>query len=154
MKGVVKGKTHDAIVPVRLGDRNVTFALEYERTAKSEERYADILNKFDLEKNLDRFPYLASSEEVLRFVSWQFRNSGRHICFGLLGNWYHRLLDTEVFDWECHQFRPLRTALGSNTHPPIFPNGARVSGKQPMTRTPLPVATTFGCQLLIVDYPA
>ena len=106
---------------VRLEDRNVTFGLEYERTAKGEEQYADVLNKFDLEKNLVRFLYLVSNEDVLRFVSWQLRNSNRYICFGLLGDWYRRLLDREVSDWECHQFRPLRTALGSNTHSVDFP---------------------------------
>jgi hypothetical protein len=106
---------------VRLEHRYVTFTLEYEMTAKSEERYADILNDFDLEKNLDRFLYLASSEDVLRFVSWQFRNSKRYICFGLLADLYRRLLETEVFDWECHQYRPLRNALGSNTHSVDFP---------------------------------
>ena len=30
---------------------------------------------------------------------------------------YRRLLDTEAFDWKCHQFRPFRTALGGSTHP-------------------------------------
>ncbi|MGO8734562.1 MAG: hypothetical protein ACLQVM_17440 [Terriglobia bacterium] len=117
MLGVVKGKVYDSIVTVRLDERDATFALEYERTAKSEERYADILNEFDLQKNLDRFLYLASSEDMMRFVSWQFRNSKRNVFFGLLADWYRRLLDTEVFDWTCHQYRPFRTALMGSTDP-------------------------------------
>jgi hypothetical protein len=93
------------------------FALEYERTAKSKELYADVRNKFEAEEDLDRFLYLASNEEVLKFVSWQFRNSKRDICFGLLSDWYGRLLDTQVFDWKCHQYRPFRAALMGGTHP-------------------------------------
>jgi hypothetical protein len=50
-------------------------------------------------------------------VSWQFRNSQRHVCFGFLADWYPRLLDTEVFDWKCHQYRPLRAALSGSTYP-------------------------------------
>lgn len=115
--GVVNGKIYDAIVAVRLEDQDATFALEYERTTKSEEQYVDVLNKFDAEDRLDRFLYLVPNEDVLKFVSWQFRNSKRQVCFGLLADWYRRLLDTEVFDWKCHQYRPLRTALSGSTHP-------------------------------------
>jgi len=117
MLGVVNGKVYDAIVTVRLDECDATFALEYERTAKSEEQYADVLNKFDSEKNLDQFLYLASTDEVLRLVSWQFRNSKRYVCFGLLADWYRHLLDTDVFDWTGHQYRPFRTALIGSTYP-------------------------------------
>lgn len=114
---VASGKVYDAIVTVRLEEHDATFALEYERTAKSEEDYKDILSKLDVEDRVERFLYLAPSEDVLRFVSWQFRNSPRHVCFGLLTDWYRRLLDTEVFDWQCHQYRPFRTALLHPAHP-------------------------------------
>jgi len=80
-----------------------------------------LVNKIDLlahlDYDLDRFLYLASNEDVLKFVSWQFRNSKRDICFGLLSDWYGRLLDTQVFDWKCHQYRPFRAALMGGTHP-------------------------------------
>ncbi len=102
---------------VRLDNRGATFALEYERTAKSKELYAEVRNKFEAEEDLDRFLYLASNEDVLKFVSWQFRNSKRNACFGLLGEWYRRLLDTGVFDWKCHQYRPFRAALIGITDP-------------------------------------
>ena len=115
--GVVNGKVYDAIVTVRVDNRDAAFALEYERTAKSEDQYAEVRNKFESEDDLDRFLYLASNEDVLKFVSWQFRNSKRHVCFGLLAEWYRRLLDTEVFDWKCHQYRPFRTALMGSTDP-------------------------------------
>ena len=115
--GVRNGKVYDAIVTVRLDNRGATFALEYERTAKSEGLYAEVRNKFEAEQDLDHFLYLASTEDVLKFVSWQFRNSKRNVCFGLLADWYRRLLDTEVFDWTCHQYRPFRTALMGSTDP-------------------------------------
>jgi hypothetical protein len=115
--GLPNGKVYDAIVTVRLDNRDATFALEYERTAKSEEQYAEVRNKFESEEDLDHFLYLASTEDVLKFVSWQFRNSKRNICFGLLSDWYGRLLDTQVFDWKCHQYRPFRVAVMGGTDP-------------------------------------
>ena len=117
-------KDYDAIVTVRLEERDATFALEYERSAKSETHYAEIVDKIESERELDRFLYLASSEQVLRCVSWQFRNSKRHVCFGFLADWHQRLLDTEVFDWKCHQYRPLRAALSGSTYPIQVPSQA------------------------------
>ena len=84
MMGFAIAKDYDAIVTVRLEERDATFALEYERSAKSETHYAEIVDKIESERELDRFLYLASSEQVLRCVSWQFRNSKRHVCFGFL----------------------------------------------------------------------
>ncbi len=126
MLGAVKEKVYDAIVTVGLEDQAVTFALEYERTAKGKDPYADVLRRFEAEPSLDRFLYLAPTEELLKSVSWHFRNSRCYVCFGLLADWYRRLLDTEVFDWKCHQYRPFRTALISSTCPahvsaPAFP---------------------------------
>ena len=115
MREFANAKDYDAIVTVRLDDRDATFALEYERSAKSETLYAGICEKIDSETDLDKFLYLASSEEVLRFVSWQFRNCKQQVCFGLLGDWYRLLLDTEVFDWKYHQYRPVRAALSGST---------------------------------------
>jgi hypothetical protein len=115
--GVRNGKVYDAIVTIRLDNRDATFALEYERTAKSEELYVEVLNKFEAEGDLHHFLYLASNEDVLKFVAWQFRNSKRNVCFGLLADWYRHLLDTEVFDWTCHQYRPFRTALIGSADP-------------------------------------
>jgi len=115
--GVRNGKVYDAIVTIRVDERDATFALEYERTAKSEGLYAEVFNKFEAEQDLDHFLYLASTEDVLKFVSWQFRNSKRNVCFGLLADWYRRLLDTQVFDWNCHQYRPFRTALMGGADP-------------------------------------
>jgi hypothetical protein len=119
---VANGKVYDAIVTVRVDGRDTMFALEYERTAKSKELYAEVRNKFEAEEDLDRFLYLASTEDVLKFVSWQFRNSKRNVCFGLLADWYRRLLDTEVFDWTCHKYRPFRAALMGGADPTqVFP---------------------------------
>ena len=114
-------KNYDAIVTVRLEEREATFGLEYERSAKSESQYAEIVAMIESEQDLDRFLYLAASEEVLRRVSWPFRNSPCHVCFGLLADWYRRILDTEVFDWRGHAYRPLRAALTANHCAPPTP---------------------------------
>ena len=123
--GVRNGKVYDAIVTVRLDDRDATFALEYERTAKSEGLYAEVRNKFEAEQDLDRFLYLASTEDVLKFVSWQFRNSKRNVCFGLLADWYRRLLDTEVFDWNMSSIPAVPHRLNGRHRPcPGFPRAS------------------------------
>jgi Replication-relaxation len=119
--GAVNEKVYDAIVTVRLEERAVTFALEYERTAKGEVPYAEVVRRFECETDLDRFLYLAPSEELLKSVSWHFRNSRSYVCFGLLADWYRRLLDIEVFDWICHQYRPFRGALISSACPAHVP---------------------------------
>ncbi len=113
--GALNEKVYDAIVAVRLEGRAVTFALEYERTAKGEDPYAQVVRRFESDTTLDRFLYLAPSEGLLKSVSWHFRNSRCHVCFGLLADWYRRLLDIEVFDWICHQYRPFRAALIGST---------------------------------------
>jgi len=117
LSGIGNNKVYDAIVTIRLQDRAATFALEYERTAKSEDDYDDIRSKLDAEVRVERFLYLAPSEDVLRFVSWQFRNSPRDVCFGLLADWYRRLLDTEVFNWQWQEYRPFRIALLGSARP-------------------------------------
>jgi len=117
-------KDYDAIATVRLEDGHATFALECERTAKSAADYLKIVEKIEMEGNVDRFLYLTSSADVLRFVSWHFRDSSRLVCFGLLTEWYERMLDTEVFDWSCREYRPLRAALGGGS-------ASRVAGHGP-----------------------
>lgn len=126
VKPFAYAKAYDAIVTVRLENGNATFALEYERTAKSENQYLDIVQRIESERSLDRFLYLTSSADVLRFVAWHFRDSERLVCFGLLGEWYGRMLDTDVFDWSCHEYRPLRTVLVAGTDP------SRVLGPGPV----------------------
>jgi len=104
-------KDYDAILTVRLEDGNATFALEYERTAKSAADYLKVVEKIESERRIDRFLYLTSSADLLRFVSWHFRRSSRLVGFGLLAEWYKRTLDTDVFDWSVRRYRPLRALL-------------------------------------------
>jgi len=113
-------KDYDAMVSVRVEAGDATFALEYERTAKSETDYLKVVEKIDSERHVDRFFYLVSSADVLRFVSWHFRRSSRLVCFGLLAEWYERMLDTDVFEWSCRKYRPFRAVL-SGTSPSHVP---------------------------------
>jgi len=59
MADFAKAKSYVAIVTVRREELDVTLALEFEKTPKSNEHYADVLDKFDAERKLDRFLYLA-----------------------------------------------------------------------------------------------
>ena len=102
-------KDYDAVVTLRLGGRDVTFALEYERTSKSRERYDEIARNVRAEQEVDQFLYLTANEHLLRFASWSFRDVNRCVYFGLAGDWHRQLLDMPAFSWKAKRYIPLKT---------------------------------------------
>src|SRR5664280_943004 len=104
-------KEYDAVVTLRLGNREVTFALEYERTPKSRSKYDKIANDMCREENVDHFLYLTANEHLLRFASWSFRDLQRRVYFGLVTDWHRQLLDMPAFSWKAKRYVPLKTLL-------------------------------------------
>ena len=111
-------KDYDAIVRLRLDGRTSEFALEYERTAKSEADYIEIAGKIATERNLTRFLYLTANQHLLTFVSWHFRNVRSQVYFGRVDDWHEKLLDMAVFRWssKCYEQVPLRVALSRDAY--------------------------------------
>ena len=73
-------KAYDAVATVRLGDGvRAEFAIEYERTLKSEQKYAKILEAIANERRLHTILYLAPSYEVLVSLRWYFERTRLNI---------------------------------------------------------------------------
>ena len=105
-------KEYDAVVTLRLGSREVTFALEYERTHKSRSKY-DKRSREDMcrEENVAHFLLLTANEHLLRFASWSFRDLQRRVYFGLVTDWHRQLLDMPAFSWKAKRYVPLKALL-------------------------------------------
>jgi hypothetical protein len=89
-------KDYDAVVTVRVNCTDVQFALEYERMAKSRQRYAAIRELFERERSVSRFVYLAAHYDLLAFVAGQFERTRTSVCFGLFSDLMRHALDIEV----------------------------------------------------------
>src|SRR5438552_1667614 len=61
-------KDYDAIVTVRIEDRCVTFALEYERTPKKSKDYLQIRNLLEQENRINRFLYIVPVPMLGSFI--------------------------------------------------------------------------------------
>jgi hypothetical protein len=91
-------KDYDAIVSVYLAEREIKFALEYERMAKSGSRYASIRKLIEAEKHVNLFLYLAPHYNVLSFVRQHFQYIPKQVYFGLLVDFTENPLNMKVVD--------------------------------------------------------
>ena len=89
-------KDYDAIVTVRTDSSEVTFALEYERMAKSRQRYAAIRELLEAERSVSTFVYLATHYDLLAFIAGQFERTRTRVCFGLFTDLMCAALDMPV----------------------------------------------------------
>jgi hypothetical protein len=76
-------KDYDALVSVRVGERECGFALEYERTPKSKWQYKMIQSKIESEGSVAHFLYLAPNYDLLLFLVRRFESCRRPVYFGL-----------------------------------------------------------------------
>jgi hypothetical protein len=107
------GKVYDALVTVRCNVGDITFALEYERTPKSQDEYRAIALKLQEERRVQIFLYLTTNHHLLRFVSWEFRTLDRRVYFGLVGDWHRQVLQLSVFSWRSADYKPLQAFLAA-----------------------------------------
>jgi hypothetical protein len=98
LTGVPYAKDYDAVVSVYLDEREINFALEYERMAKSGSRYATIRKLIEAETHVRLFLYLAPQYNVLSFVRQHFENTRTRVYFGLLADFTESALDMKVID--------------------------------------------------------
>lgn len=107
--GLSYKKEYDAVVTLKVGGRDVTTALEYERMSKSHERYDKIRGEClrragggsvrlsDGQRTSAQVRFLVLSRcEAL----WGIR---------LVGDWDRQLPDTPAFSWKARGFQPLKT---------------------------------------------
>lgn len=109
-------KAYDAVANVRLGDGvRVEFAIEYERTLKSEQKYEKILEAIESERRLHTILYLAPSYEILSSLRWYFERARHDILFALVEDFKRNVLDTQVDLARTFRRITLRQALSQST---------------------------------------
>jgi hypothetical protein len=105
-------KAYDAVARVDLGDgRPAEFAIEYERTLKSEQKYAKILEVIEGERRVRTILYLTPSYEILFTLRWRFERSRCEILLALVDDFKRHVLDTQVDLAGAHRRTTLREAL-------------------------------------------
>jgi len=89
-------KDYDAIIAVRLDNREHRFALEYERTAKAKRHYQRIWKRIEAETELCHFLYLAPNHDLLSLLVRLFRDCPRQVQFGLRSDFLGEALSLSV----------------------------------------------------------
>lgn len=89
-------KDYDAIVDVWIGDRKRRFALEYERSLKSYQRYARIRTALEAEREIDCILYLTVATDVLVHLVHEFHSITRKLAFANASDFERTVLSTRV----------------------------------------------------------
>jgi hypothetical protein len=76
-------KDYDAIVTLALGGRQLRFALEYERTPKTQTEYDRIVSLLESERNLDRVLYLAGTRHIHSLLKQRLWRIRQRVLIGL-----------------------------------------------------------------------
>jgi hypothetical protein len=87
------------------------FAIEYERTLKSEQKYEKILEAIERERRLHTILYLAPSYEILASLRWYFERARHDVLFALVEDFERNVLDTQVDLGGGYRRLTLRQAL-------------------------------------------
>ena len=105
-------KTYDAVAKLNLGDGVwAELAIEYERTLKSPERYAQIAEAVDHEQRLNTVLYLCPSHDIVSTLRPYFRCSRRAVLFAQVDDFKKDVLDTEVDMVGSYRRKTLRQVL-------------------------------------------
>jgi hypothetical protein len=76
-------KDYDAIITLSLGGRQLRFALEYERTPKTQTEYDRIVSLLESERNLDRVLYLAGTRHIHSLLKQRLWRIRQRVLIGL-----------------------------------------------------------------------
>jgi len=104
-------KDYDAIIEAQPDDRDLRFALEYERTPKAQKRYEGIATGLSKEKRIGHLVYLAANSDLLSYVYKYFASIQHPVYFGRVNDWHRLVLDTPVVANCFTVALPLRQAL-------------------------------------------
>jgi len=104
-------KDYDAIVTLRIDDRESVFNLEYERTAKRYRDYADIRDLLEQVPNLDPVLYAVPDLELLRVLRHAFDRTIApvHVC--LVGDFTDSFMEMRVTDASSGVIRSVAAIL-------------------------------------------
>ena len=109
---------YDAVVRVDLGDGVSTeFAIEYERTLKSEQKHEKILEAIAGERRLHTILCLAPSYEIVATLRWYFQRTRHEILLAQVDDFKRDVLDTQVDLANTYRRMTLREALVRSASP-------------------------------------
>ena len=108
-------KDYDAVVQGEHHGRSYHFALEYERSAKTPERYAHVRQALEKEIRLDCVVYLVPVYPLLTYVAGFFERCTGPIYFALSDDFKRNTLDTMVMDSRRLRSVPLHAVLGAES---------------------------------------
>jgi hypothetical protein len=108
-------KDYDAVVQAERDGRPYRFALEYERSAKTPERYAHVRQAVEKESELDCVVYLVPAYPLLTYVAGFFERCSKPIYFALSKDFERDTLDTTVMDSRRVRSLPLCVFLNSKS---------------------------------------
>jgi len=104
-------KDYDAIATVRIGERRVTFALEYERTPKKSKDYLHIRNLLERENRIYRFLYIVPEPDLGSFILECFSGTSALLFVGLAAEFTKSFKEMNVIDAASGILRPITAAL-------------------------------------------
>ena len=104
-------KDYDAIATVRIGERRVTFALEYERTPKKSKDYLHIRNLLERENRIYRFLYIVPEPDLGSFILECFSGTTALLFVGLAAEFTKSFKEMNVIDAASGIMRPITAAL-------------------------------------------
>ena len=108
-------KDYDAVVRAEHRGHSYHFALEYERSAKTPDRYAHVRQAVEKESQLDCVVYLLPAYPLLTYVAGFFERCTCPIYFALSDDFEKNTLDTMVMDSRRLRSVPLHAVLGAKS---------------------------------------
>jgi hypothetical protein len=104
-------KDYDAIVTVRIDDRSIAFALEYERTAKKSKDYARIRGLLEQEDQVRRFLYIVLEPKLASFLLDCFNKTKAALFVGLASDFTRSFQEMSVIEARSGLITPIIAAL-------------------------------------------
>lgn len=108
-------KDYDAVALVERSGHSYHFALEYERSAKTPDRYARVRQAVERESELDCVVYLAPTYPLLTYVAGFFGGCCRPVYFALSDDFQRHTIDTLVMDNRRVKSAPLCNFLDAKS---------------------------------------
>ena len=104
-------KDYDAIVTVRMKGNMISFALEYERTAKKSRDYARIRGLLEQERQVCRFLYIAPEPKLASFLLDCFHKTTAAVFVGLASEFTRSFKEMNVIEAGSGLIAPIEVAF-------------------------------------------
>ena len=108
-------KDYDAVARIERAGRQHQIAIEYERTPKARQRYADLRRLIEGERRVDCILYLMPAYPLLAHVAKSFERCVMPVFFALADDFRRNALETVVLDGRRVTSFPLSVVLDGGT---------------------------------------